>query len=336
MAAEQGLNADEIALAFAACETADCVLLAVSGGADSTALLVLAAEWAKTRDAKLVAVTIDHGLRPSSSAEAKKVAALAKSFGVPHRILVWKGEKPQTGIEEAAREARYRLLDDAAKKAGATYLLTAHTQDDQAETLLMRLAAGSGPSGLAGMRAVKRRGDLIHLRPFLAVPKARLVAGLKARKISWIEDETNADPRFARPRLRAARQVLESEGLTAERLSVLARRMSRMNDAVDQVAAAAWADAARQAKDKTLLDGAVLLALPEEIALRLLIRAVGGHGDQEPDRLNRSEALLAGVLEALREGRPLGRTLAGAKISVRSGEVEVTAAPPRGGARGRP
>lgn len=331
MAAEQGLNTEEIASAFGAFETDACVLLAVSGGADSTALLVLAAEWAKTRGTKLVAATIDHGLRPSSAAEAKKVAALARTLGVPHRILVWKGEKPQTGIEEAARAARYRLLEEAARKARATHLATAHTRDDQAETLLMRLAAGSGPAGLAGMRVVKRRGDVLHVRPFLDVPKVRLVASLNQRKISWLKDETNTDRRFARPRLRAAREVLEAEGLTAERLSVLARRMGRMADAVDSVAAAAWAEAAHREKDKTVLDGAVMLALPEEIALRLLVRAVGGHADQEPDRLSRSEALFAGVLEALREGKKLGRTLAGAKISVRAGEVEVTAAPPRRG-----
>jgi tRNA(Ile)-lysidine synthase len=331
MAAERGLNDDEIAHAFKACEAAGCILIAVSGGADSTALLVLASEWVKTRKAKLVAATIDHGLRPSSAAEAKKVAALARQLGVPHRVLVWKGEKPQTAIEEAAREARYALLDEAAKKVGASHLATAHTSDDQAETVLMRLAAGSGPAGLAGMRATRRRGALVHVRPFLDVPKARLVASLKERGTTWSEDESNRDAKFARPRLRAAREVLEGEGLTAERLSVLARRMGRMADAVDRVAAAAWMEAARQEAAKTILDGAVLMALPEEIALRILIRAVGGHADQEPDRLSRSEALLAGVLEAVRTGQSLGRTLAGAKISVRAGEVEVTAAPPRRG-----
>ncbi|BCJ89895.1 tRNA(Ile)-lysidine synthase [Terrihabitans soli] len=331
MAAERGLNDEETAHLFGMCEAAGCILLAVSGGADSTALLVLAAEWAKTSKVKLVAVTVDHGLRPSSSVEAKKVAALAKSLGVPHRIAVWKGEKPETGVEEGAREARYLLLDEAAKKAGATHLATAHTRDDQAETLLMRLAAGSGPAGLAGMRAVRKRGDLVHVRPFLDVPKARLVASLKERGIAWIEDETNTDETFARPRLRGARAVLEGEGLTAERLSVLARRMGRMTDAIDRVAAAAWAETARRQEGKTVLDGAVLLALPDEIALRLLIRAVGGHGDQEPDRLARSETLLEAVLQALRTGQSLGRTLAGAKISVRSGEVEVSAAPPRKG-----
>jgi tRNA(Ile)-lysidine synthase len=331
MTAEQGLNAEEVATAFEPFETVECVLLAISGGADSTALLVLAAEWAKTHQTKLLAATVDHGLRPSSAAEAKKVTGLAKRLGVPHRVLLWKGEKPQTGVEEAARAARYRLLDEASKKAGATHLATAHTRDDQAETVLMRLAAGSGPIGLAGMRAARRRGDLVHLRPLLDLPKGRLVASLRERGIAWSEDETNKDAKFARPRLRAAREVLEGEGLTDERLSVLARRMGRMADAIDKVAAAAWAEAARTQNGKTVLDGAVLVALPEEIALRLLIRAVGGHADQEPDRLGRSEALLAAVLEALRQGKSLGRTLAGAKISVRAGEVEVTAAPPRRG-----
>lgn len=331
MAAERGLNTEEVRHAFEPCEAAPCVLLAVSGGADSTALLVLASEWARARTVKLAAATVDHGLRAASASEAKKVATLAKQLGVPHRTLVWKGEKPKTAIEAAAREARYALLHAAAKKSGATHLATAHTRDDQAETVLMRLAAGSGPAGLAGMRAVRRRGELIHVRPFLDVPKARLVASLEERGIAWSEDETNRDEKFARPRLRAAREVLEGEGLTAERLSVLARRMGRMSDALDKVAAAAWADAARQETAKTVLDGAALLALPEEIALRILIRAVGGHADQEPDRLSRSETLLSVVLEALRGGRTLGRTLAGAKISVRIGEVEITAAPPRRG-----
>src|SRR5690606_39343442 len=140
----------------------------------------------------------------------------------------------------------------------------------------------------------------------------------------WSEDESNADPGFARPRLRAARAVLEREGLTAGRLSVLAQRMARMTDALDRVAAAAWADAARVEKGATVLDGAVLAALPEEIALRLLVRAVDMHGDQTPDRLARSENLLDAVREALASRQSLGLTLAGAQISGRKCQVNVT------------
>jgi tRNA(Ile)-lysidine synthase len=329
MAPEPGLNAEETARAFAPLAGAECVLLAVSGGADSTALLVLAAEWAQGTKTKLCTATVDHGLRAASSAEARKVSALAKKLGVPHRVLVWKGDKPASGIEEAAREARYLLLDEAAKKAGASHLVTAHTRDDQAETVLMRLAAGSGPSGLAGMRAAKKRGRLVHVRPFLDVPKARLIASLEARGLSWSEDESNRNSAFARPRLRAARSVLEGEGLTNERLSVLARRMGRLSDAAERVAAAAWPEVARQEGPRTVLDGVILMALPEEIALRILIRAIGGHADQAPDRLARSETLFAAVREALKEGKSLGRTLAGAKIAVRGGAVEIAAAPPR-------
>jgi len=329
MAAEQGLNSNETARAFASFEDAASVLLGVSGGADSTALLVLAAEWAGARKVRLCAATVDHGLRPESAAEAKAVGALAKRLGVEHRTLTWKGEKPATGIEEAARAARYALLDEAAKKIGATHLATAHTREDQAETLLMRLAAGSGPAGLAGMRAWVKRDGVVHVRPFLGVAKARLVASLKQRGVDWSEDETNRDARFARPRLRAAREVLEREGLTAERLSVLAGRMARVTDAMERVAAAAWPEVAHREDGRTVLDGGVLLALPEEIALRVLIRAVDGHGDQPPDRLARSEALLGAVREALRAGLEVSRTLAGAKIAVRAGRVTVTAAPPR-------
>lgn len=329
MAAEAGLTAEDGVRLFAPFDGAPCVLLAVSGGADSTALLVLAAEWARGRTTRLCAATVDHGLRAESKAEAKKVAALAKSLGVPHRVLAWNGEKPATGIEDAARSARYKLLGEAAKKCGATHLATAHTRDDQAETVLMRLAAGSGPAGLAGMRAEMRRGSLLHVRPFLGVAKARLVATLEDRGIGWSEDAMNADGRFARPRLRAARKVLAGEGLTVERLAVLAARMGRMTDALDRVAAAAWPEAARESGGKTELDGAVLLALPEEIALRILLRAVGAHGEQPPDRLARGEALFAAVRAALAGGQDLGRTLAGAKIAVRGSRVTVAAAPPR-------
>jgi tRNA(Ile)-lysidine synthase len=328
---EPGLNAEEAAHLFAPLDGAAHVIVAVSGGADSTALLVLLAEWAKSRETKISAATIDHGLRAESKAEAKKVAALAKQLGVSHRVLAWTGEKPKTGIEEAARAARYALLDAYAQKIGATHLVTAHTEDDQAETVLMRLAAGSGPAGLAGMRARSRRGSLVHVRPLLGIAKARLVATLRERGSIWSEDAMNADARFARPRLRAARASLAAEGLTNERLAVLAGRMARVNDALERVAAAAWPEAARQEGAKTVLDGRVLLSLPEEVGLRLLIRAIGGHADQTPDRLRKNEAAYDAVRDALTGGRTAARTLAGAKISVARGEVTVSAAPPRRG-----
>ncbi len=146
---------------FADLVSAPAIVLAVSGGPDSTALLLLAARWrkARRRGPKLLAVTVDHGLRAGSAAEAKQVARLARSLGVPHRILRWTGAKPTSGLQEKARLARYRLLSEAAAKIGASHILTAHTLDDQAETVLMRLLRGSGPTGLSGMarRATRLR-----------------------------------------------------------------------------------------------------------------------------------------------------------------------------------
>src|SRR3954469_21582783 len=131
------------------------LLLAVSGGPDSTALLWLAARWYKKltgkTKTKLTAATVDHGLRKESVREAAAVGKLAKQLGVPHRILKWTGAKPKSGTQQSARRARYGLLAQAAKAAGAGHILTAHTVDDQAETVLMRMARGSGLGGLSGM-----------------------------------------------------------------------------------------------------------------------------------------------------------------------------------------
>lgn len=303
----------------------------MSGGPDSTALLVLAVRHAAP--ARLFAATVDHGLRPGARAEADEVAALCARLGVPHAILSWRGEKPIRGIEAAARTERYRLLVAAAEARGCEALATAHTLDDQAETVLLRLAAGSGPAGLAAMRPSSRRHGLLHLRPLLEVPKARLVATLAAEGVGFAEDPMNADPGFARARLRQAAAILVREGLTPRRLAVLARRMARVEDALAAAAAAAFAGIAAEAPGKVTLDGAGLLGLPDEIGLRVLARAIEAVGGAEI-RLARLEVLAEAVRDALRAKKPLARTLAGTRIAVRPpGAVAVTLAPPRRAAR---
>jgi tRNA(Ile)-lysidine synthase len=316
---------------FQLCEGSASVLAAVSGGADSTALLLLLAKWSRNRGLRLCAATVDHALRPESGDEAERVAVLARTLGIEHRTLRWTGSKPDASIEEAARTARYRLLLEYAAEVGATHLMTAHTLDDQAETVLMRLAAGSGPAGLAGMRPLSARGDLIHVRPLLGVPKARLIATCEAAGVSWSEDASNADPRFARARLRAARDVLDREGLTAERLAVLARRMARADAAIEQAVDTAWASSATSGPSQTRMDGATLLALPEEIGLRMMLRAVAKHGDGTAERLKRAEALFDAVRDALQEGKALGRTLGGARVVTSKGQLVISTAPPRRG-----
>ena len=158
------ISADEAAALFGDLAGASGLLLAVSGGPDSTALLFLAARWRKKSKAKLTAVTVDHGLRKEARREAAAVGKLARTLGVPHRIVKWSGSKPKSGIQQAARKARYALLASAAKKAGASHILTAHTLDDQAETVLMRMARGSGIGGLGGMARRSRRASAARRR----------------------------------------------------------------------------------------------------------------------------------------------------------------------------
>jgi tRNA(Ile)-lysidine synthase len=233
---------------------ASALVLAVSGGADSTALLVLAARWrrARRKGPKLLAATVDHGLRPESAAEARAVKRLARSLRVPHRTLRWRGKKPRTGLQEAARNARYRLLGACARSAKADYLLTAHTLDDQAETVLIRMSRGSGITGLCGMQDItplssahshlplRTRGlagrphrELLLMRPLLEIAKARLVATLKEAGIAYLEDPSNRDPRFARSRLRAFMPALAREGLDAGRIALFARRIRRAETALE-------------------------------------------------------------------------------------------------------
>ena len=337
--AAAAISVREIAELFASFPPSGRVILAVSGGADSTALMVLAQRWRRRRGRgpELVAATVDHALRPGSRAEAKSVGALARRLGVKHEILSWRGPKPKTGVEAAARAARYRLLAGLARRLGAEAIATAHTLDDQAETLLMRLAAGSGPAGLAGMRPRDARHGIVLLRPLLGLRKARLAATLVRSGIAWVDDPMNADPAFARARLRAAEAVLAREGLTAERMGRLAARMARYEDAV---AAAVEAARARLADPQQpgRLDGRALIAAPEEVALRLLAAVVVGVGapcaSGKPLRLQRLEALWRDLRAAIAAGRSMRRTLAEALVTVdRDGTISVTAAPPRSSQR---
>ena len=337
---------DELASLFSIFPDAGVVILAVSGGADSTALLLLAGRWRASRASgpELVAATVDHGLRSESRSESEAVGALARRLGIPHHTLAWEGEKPPTGVEAAAREARYALLVSLAARLGASAIATAHTLDDQAETVLMRLAAGSGPAGLAGMRPKDQRQGIAVLRPLLGVRKRRLMATLARDGIAWAEDPMNADPRFARPRLRAAAAALEREGLTPERLARLARRMARWDDAMAHSAQALQAtlrepDFGGEPDDS--IDGWVLLNVSEEVVLRVLgneIRAAAGQPHDARLRLERLESLWEAILLGIVRRQPVRRTLGGAVISLSAkGRLSFTrAAPRRTPAAGRP
>src|SRR5664279_5723612 len=166
---------------FADWKAVPAIVLAVSGGPDSIALMWLAARWrrALARGPRLIAVTVDHGLRAEAAREAREVKRLARTLDLPHRTLRWTGVKPKTGLPAAARSARYRLLAELARRSRATHILTAHTRDDQAETLLMRLVRGSGIAGLAAMARESECDGLLLARPFLDVSKSQLIATLE-------------------------------------------------------------------------------------------------------------------------------------------------------------
>lgn len=306
----------------------DHVAVAVSGGADSMALALLAHDWAAKRNIRVSAFTVDHGLRPESAQEARQVARWLKAANIPCRILTWRGAKPAANRQEAAREARYGLLRDACAKAGIGHLLLAHHREDQAETLLLRALRGSGVDGLAAMQAARALDrDFILLRPLLDVPKADLVATLRKRGQAWIEDPSNANPAFARVRVRRALDDLAGgdAGLRAElvaHLALTARNLSRARAALDSAALALLQDMAHldPLAGIARLDPAKLRAADDEIALRALARllqAIGG--DPLPPRLERLERLLAG----LRGARPGPATLHRCMLRPEKGDTQI-------------
>ena len=334
--AEQAVRDDEADALFSGLENLRGLILAVSGGPDSTALLVLGARWAKglKRPPKLMAVTIDHGLRAAAAREAAAVKRLARRLGVSHHTLRWRGKKPKAGLPEAARIARYRLLAQAASRAGCAHVLTAHTLDDQAETVLFRLARGSGLVGLAGMAPASllptgRDGAIFLVRPFLRIAKSRLVATLKAAGISYSEDPSNRDPRFTRARLRTLMPALAREGLDARGLARLAARMRRAESTVEfavGAARAALAPGPWRERGPIVFETARFASLPAEVGLRLLGRAIAHTGDEGPVELAKLEALYDGLRQAHSR---LRRTLAGALITLSPDRVTVERAPAR-------
>ncbi len=199
------LGADEFAALLEALgpfEERPTVAVAVSGGADSSALALLTRDWIARRDGRLLALVVDHGLRPESAAEAAAVVGRLTGIGIDAVCLHWRDPKPRSGVQATAREARYRLLAAACRERGILHLLLGHHAEDQAETVELRRRSGSGRAGLAGMSAVRELEGLRLLRPLLSVPRARLEATLRLRGLPWIEDPSNRDARFARSALR--------------------------------------------------------------------------------------------------------------------------------------
>lgn len=269
---EASISGEELDGLFAVLARHCRLLLAVSGGADSLALLVLVAEWCRRGRARAVdgvgrispqpavvplvrVATVDHGLRAASAAEARVVAAHAARLGLEHATLVVPERLGPSRLAAEARAARYGLLAAHARAIGAGAVVTAHHLDDQAETVMMRLVRGSGVDGLAGMRseqpmhwgrpvpspvgsgALEAASDIVLVRPLIGVERRRLVASLTARGIDdWVDDPSNTDQRFERARVRKALEVLEGLGLAAPSISRLAERAGRASATLERLA----------------------------------------------------------------------------------------------------
>lgn len=201
------------------------VVVAVSGGSDSLALLLLIKDYLEKHfpACQLIAVTVDHQLRAESAGEAQTVAALCMQLEIPHQTLCWSGDKPSSGLASAARNARYDLLVQAAQQAQATMILTGHTADDQVETYLMRRERQGFETGLTGEGrglAAMAGQTLLHnhvmlCRPLLPVWREELRDVLRARNISWIDDPSNDNQAYERPRIRQQAKMMDKLALLA-------------------------------------------------------------------------------------------------------------------------
>jgi tRNA(Ile)-lysidine synthase len=241
-----------------------------------------------------VVLTVDHGLRPESRSEAEFVGGLARQLGFAHEILTWEGPKPGTGVQAAARESRYALMTAYCRAHGIACLATAHTENDQAETMLMRLRRGSGLDGLAAMPQVSERDGVALVRPLLGISKARLLAHLRARSIPFIHDPSNDNLSFERTRLRHAMKALAAAGVTRHALAISAARLNRCREALNS-AAELFLDEhlAVLPLGQAEIKRAPFDAAPAEISLRVfskLLPLIGGQ--EEPPRLVKLERLL--------------------------------------------
>jgi tRNA(Ile)-lysidine synthase len=264
--------------AFVPFEARPAIAVAVSGGPDSLTLLLLVDRWARERGGMAVALTVDHGLRPDSASEAAQVGTWAKVRGIVHVALPWVGEKPRSGIQAAARQARYGLLAEACAARGILHLAIAHHADDQAETVLFRRERASGPAGLAGMAASRSLGPARMIRPLLGWPKSVLIETCRHFGQDFIEDPSNRSDRFARTDLR--RRLAADKDLRRSVLNETGIAASRRADEDNRQAAALARIVEIRSDGLALLDRVAFLSAAADMRRAVLaatLRTVGGN-----------------------------------------------------------
>lgn len=290
--------------------------VALSGGGDSVALLHILTQCFQGQDVQILAATVDHGLRRESADEARQVAALACHMGVDHEILHWQGWQGDGNLQDQARRARYQLLSDWAKRREIEIITLGHTADDQAETVLMRLARSAGVNGLAAMPVRRQLNGITLLRPLLRVTRAQLRNHLTQHDLTWVEDPSNQDRRFERVRMRQAMKTLEPLGLTIASLSAVAENMGKAKEALDHNVLLVGKDLAKAISGAVVIDEKGLRNQPDEIIHRLLAGALRWvSGGEYPLR----RGVMAEALVCVRTGG--GVTLGGCRILSRRGQV---------------
>ena len=304
--------------------------LAVSGGPDSLALMLLAQRWAQSIDPppRLFVYSLDHGFRTEAAEEVAMVGREAQRLGLDFRALQWLGERPETGLQEAARQARYGLIGAAMAEDGVETLLTAHHRADQAETILMRLAHGSGLDGLKGMTSFSEVEGVRVFRPLLDAEPAALAAVVADAGLEPAHDPSNEDEDYERVRWRKLLPTLAREGLDGAALSRFAARMAEADHALSQLSDAAFAELVRfDGFGAASLPLSALSQLGPAVGRRVLSRilAVVG-GRQKPRALGQVERLFEQVAA---ETLPKGTTLLGTVIRIKDGAVTIAREPGR-------
>jgi tRNA(Ile)-lysidine synthase len=291
--------------------------IAVSGGPDSVALLLLTAA---ARPGKIEAATVDHVLRPESRAEAEMVANICKQFGIPHAILTAEWEqKPESALQERARTERYRLLGLWAKERGISALLTAHHADDQVETLVMRLNRGSGVRGLAGMRAARRLGDIHLVRPLLSWRRSELECICQAAGIQSVCDPSNENESFERVRVRKA--LADADWLDTDSIVRSAANLAEAEEAIEWAVDAEWRRSVEESNGEIHYR---TNDAPTEIKRRIAGRAIVRLATEGEAELRGPE------IDRLREALRAGRTVTIRGVLCSGGEAwRFTKAPAR-------
>ena len=300
------------------------IAVGVSGGADSLGLLFLLADWSAQNGGAIKAYTVNHNLRAAAKAEAETVAAICKAAGIDHDILTWDfTAKPDTHIQERARQARYDLLQDACRKDGFDYLAVAHHLEDQIETFWMRLTHGSGIDGLAGMQSKRALDGVMLIRPLLGMARDKLRDVCTALGVVWAEDPSNQNENFLRPRLRAFEDMLAAEGLTPQRMAQTLQKLADARDVLQDVTDdAAQNCAILHDMGYVLLDRAKLSALPPALAQRVLTRVLTAVA---PSRYPAGYDLVQRLYGALRDENFTGQTAHGCDLQMQAdGQVLIT------------